>query len=74
MDDSHRGRNRVAADGIRSTLFLRATSMATLAVMPGFSFSSGLGTEMTVEYVTTFCTVVGWRRTCATSPMNVSVG
>ncbi len=48
--------------------------MATLAVMPGFSFRSGLGTEITVEYVTTFCTVVGWSRTCATSPMNVSVG
>ena len=43
------GRKRVAAFGMRSTLFLRAISMATLAVMPGFSFSSGLGTEMTVE-------------------------
>ena len=68
------GRKRVAAFGMRSTLFLRAISMATLAVMPGFSFRSGLGTEITVEYVTTFCTVVGWSRTCATSPMNVSVG
>ena len=42
------GRKRSAAFGMRSTLFLRATSMLTLAVMPGFSFHCGFGTSMTV--------------------------
>ena len=43
------GRKRSAAAGMRSTLVLRATSMLTFAVMPGFSFSSAFGTAMTVE-------------------------
>ena len=42
------GRKRSAEFGTRSTLFRRAISMLTLAVMPGFSFSSGFGTSITV--------------------------
>ena len=71
MNVSRVGRKRNAAFGTRSTFDRRAISMFTLAVMPGFSFKSGLGTSMTVEYVTTFWTVVGLRRTCSTVPLNV---
>jgi hypothetical protein len=42
------GRNRVAAAGIRRTFVLRAISMITFAVMPGFSFNCAFGTLMTV--------------------------
>jgi hypothetical protein len=43
------GLKRVAAFGTRSTLLRRAISMLTFAVIPGFNFRSGFGTEMTVE-------------------------
>ena len=42
------GRNRRAEFGIRITFSRRATSTVTVAVMPGFSLSSGFGASMTV--------------------------
>jgi hypothetical protein len=42
------GWKRSAALGTRSTSSLRAISKVTFAVMPGFSFRSGLGTSITV--------------------------
>ena len=42
------GRNRSAIVGTRTTSARRAISIVTFAVMPGFSFSAGFGTSMTV--------------------------
>jgi hypothetical protein len=42
------GRKRSAAFGTRITLLRRAISTFTLAVIPGLSFRSGLGTAITV--------------------------
>jgi hypothetical protein len=42
------GLKRSAAFGMRTTSVRRAISTLTLAVMPGFSLSSGFGTSMTV--------------------------
>jgi hypothetical protein len=42
------GLKRRAADGTMSASARRATSMVTVAVIPGFSFSSGFSTSMTV--------------------------
>jgi hypothetical protein len=42
------GLKRSAAFGMRMMSVRRAISTLTFAVIPGFSFSSGLGTSMTV--------------------------
>ena len=59
---------------MRVTFSRRATSTVTVAVMPGFSLSSGLGASMTVAYVTTFCVTIGSSRICETEPSNSSAG
>ncbi len=42
--------------------------------MPGNNFISGLSKSTMVVYVTTFCTVVAFRRTAETFPLNESLG
>ena len=44
----------------------------TVAVIPGFSFKSGLLVLMIVVYVTTLLVVVGELRTCWISPVKTS--
>ena len=51
------GPERSAFAGTAGTFSRRATMAVTFAVIPGFSFRSGLGTSITAVYVTTFCTV-----------------
>src|SRR5215813_10733323 len=64
------GTNRNAAFGTLSTSSLWATTIETLAVIPGFSLRSLLSTATTTLYVTTFCTFMGASRTCRIVPEN----
>lgn len=64
------GRKLSAATGTMSALCAVCTPIEAFAVIPGSSLFCGLSTSVMTVYVTTFDTVVGFSRTCETTPLN----
>ena len=63
-------------DWTGTTRALRAvcTPIVAFAVIPGNNLFCGLSTSVMTVYVTTLLTVVGFSRTCDTTPLNVWLG